>query len=49
MQSYQGKEKVQKVRLQTYMRQFELLQEEKNEKIADYFLRTQGLVNNMTT
>ena len=29
------------------MRQFELLQQENNEKIANYFMCTQKLVNNM--
>ena len=47
LQSYQGAEKFQKMRLQTYSRQFKLLQQEKNEKIADYFMRTQKLINSM--
>ena len=45
LQSYQGAKNVQKMRLQTYRKQFELIQQEKYEKITDYFMCTQKLVN----
>ncbi|XP_075521330.1 uncharacterized protein LOC142554551 [Primulina tabacum] len=47
LRSYKGVEKVQKIRLQTLRRQFELFQMEKTETISDFFTRMLALVNQM--
>ncbi|XP_075488040.1 uncharacterized protein LOC142527188 [Primulina tabacum] len=47
LRSYKGVEKVQKIRLQTLRRQFELLQMEKTETISNFFTRMLALVNQM--
>lgn len=46
-QCYAGDEKLKPVRLQTLKRQFELIQMEDNEKVADYFTRAKSLTNLM--
>ena len=43
--SYAGDKKLKKVRLQTLRRQYELIRMEENEKIADFFTRTQTMTN----
>lgn len=45
--SYKGGAKILKVRLQALRRQFELLQMEENETVAEYFIKIQSLVNQM--
>ncbi|MCI24580.1 hypothetical protein A2U01_0045765, partial [Trifolium medium] len=44
-QSFGGAEKVKEVRLQTYKRQYELLQMEESEIVADFFTKVTKLVN----
>ncbi|XP_057441663.1 uncharacterized protein LOC130733465 isoform X2 [Lotus japonicus] len=47
--SHSGLAKVKKVRLQTMRRQYELLQMEEQESIAEYFTRIRSLTNQMKT
>ncbi|KAK2458009.1 hypothetical protein QL285_005216 [Trifolium repens] len=44
-QSFGGAEKVKEVKLQTFKRQYELLQMEESESIGDYFTKVTRLVN----
>lgn len=45
--TYGGVEKIKKVRLRTFMRQYELLQMEEKETINEFFARIGKLVNQM--
>ena len=47
MNSYEGNEKVNDVKLQTYRVQFEKIQMKEDETIGNYFLRVEELVNVM--
>lgn len=47
VKSHEGGEKLKKVKLQTFKRQFELMQMEKSEKVCDYFTRILTLTNQM--